>query len=948
MIRAHELYNFFKEYSQKQYPDLIRSIDSSNAFGVHFASQSETMNESLSQIRAQADRDKQTKIKEVNDEKERYAQLMEEANKLNCECVFGTYRRGRYVRTYVKEKCVRCKTIEKAKNIKVDIYECPIPTRQESALAVIFELQMPIEIRCYREILWQFINRPNPQPYNSKYEWLSVRPHSNKLRSFYTGPYNSKLKLVSSPESLTQSHYSTPRPVSSTSLEQYLYENSLQVEISPTNPTTLQNECRTLTPQLTDPDYKHLQFSIDTTEFVQNQVISKVTYCPSRIKSTHFVEFGSFRSGHRLQWWNLLSILECEALSLNEESVVLLIVHSILQNGPMIQNENEVVGSWCPEAHQPLLEDYFVDELIMRLERCLTGCKRNWQNECILIIIIIITIRILNICNNTKINQVTELAMKCRRIGEKWIELISNTIQNLPSNDLDQINQLRDKIVIISTSCLLIFSVNTDRLHGLLSSNEHVISLLKAVTTIHDNMILNKKQVDRSDFMKSLIRWSNRVLVMIQPTLTECLQQTAYQSLNEFTAIYCGRFRNVTMSEGKWQKRTTDVYDGWYDGQYGSHAVAIDCLRGYFLFNGNTIMFLPEKITSNSLFRRIFDNHILEVYSTDSDQRYITKHTYHDDENVVYEFHFNQNISTLVVLEIHTKTNEIFELIPHECFERELADIFVSNYSHWLNRRSQEIEFRSIKFNHPNFLKDKPYILNLKNGFIKTNNVEKTEILICRSSIFFQNLFQKYFIRLDDEPYVYMLCDNISQITEKISSKINATVFIYLSRLGIAFKYDTQSQRIASREYADFFIDENQWFGTLTGLKRGLLLSSISKTHQKEQYYSSRKLIVPFGKISIERVSKNDHQTVTIERTLSIPFLYQYFVFTLNDRLRILQSTDSPTGWLYLALLHAVTSHSLQDFYTGMTGMERAFQLLNSAGCWTDQPFDDLSINIHF
>ncbi|CAF3133364.1 unnamed protein product, partial [Rotaria sp. Silwood2] len=188
---------------------------------------------------------------------------------------------------------------------------------------------MPIEIRCCRDILWQFINRPNPRPYNSKYEWLSVCPHSNKLRSFYTGPYNSKIKLVSSTESLTQSHYSTPRPVSSTPLEQYLYENSLRIEISPTNPTTLQNERRILTPQLTDPDYKPLQFSIDTTDFVQNQVIAKVTDCPSRIKSTHFIEFGSFRSDHRLQWWNLLSILECETLSLNKESVVLLIVHSI-------------------------------------------------------------------------------------------------------------------------------------------------------------------------------------------------------------------------------------------------------------------------------------------------------------------------------------------------------------------------------------------------------------------------------------------------------------------------------------------------------------------------------------------------------------------------------------------------------------------------------------------
>ena len=32
--------------------------------------------------------------------------------------------------------------------------------KHQSALAVIFELQMPIEIRFYRDILWIFINRP--------------------------------------------------------------------------------------------------------------------------------------------------------------------------------------------------------------------------------------------------------------------------------------------------------------------------------------------------------------------------------------------------------------------------------------------------------------------------------------------------------------------------------------------------------------------------------------------------------------------------------------------------------------------------------------------------------------------------------------------------------------------------------------------------------------------
>ena len=41
--------------------------------------------------------------------------------------------------------------------------------------------------------------------------------------------------------------------------------------------------------------------------------------------------------------------------------------------------------------------------------------------------------------------------------------------------------------------------------------------------------------------------------------------------------------------------------------------------------------------------------------------------------------------------------------------------------------------------------------------------------------------------------------------------------------------------------------------------------------------------------------SDNTHPTVTIERKRSTD---KYFVFVLNDRLGILQSTDSPTGWL--------------------------------------------------
>jgi len=494
--------------------------------------------------------------------------------------------------------CQRCTIIQEAHAIKVHIYECPIPSKQESALAVVFELQMPIEFRCYRDILWMFVNRPNPEPQTSMHQWLNIPPHSKKLSQFYKGPQKYKVKLVSSNKSISQSHYSAPRQIASTPSEEFLYDNSLQVQISPTKPTTLSDECGTLTPQLTGSNYKHLQFSVATTQFVQNQVIAELSNCPIRLKSTQYVDFGSFRSGHYLQWWNLLSTLELDSLSMDEESVVMLLMHSLLQYGPVTIDRNALICSWCSESHQPILEDYFVDELISRLDRLLTNCGSNWQNELVLLIIAVILMRIFTLCNSTRTDQVTTLALKCRHTGEKWIQLITENISDASSSNFDQMDELRDKIVIIGVTCLLTFSVHRDRIHYLLSSNQHVISFLKAITTVHDNIILIKKQKNASVFIRNLMRFTERILISIHPTVSEFLQKTSYASLNEFTAIYWAAIGN-NATNGEWKKRNNDIYDGWYDGQYQSNLVSIDCLKSTFLVNRMNIGYLPKKITNN-------------------------------------------------------------------------------------------------------------------------------------------------------------------------------------------------------------------------------------------------------------------------------------------------------------------------------------------------------------
>ncbi|CAF0949279.1 unnamed protein product [Adineta steineri] len=934
MILARTLYDYFQEYSTKQYPELLSHIDSKNAFGVYFAERSEQMVKVLTEIQAQVEQDKNAKRQEVIEEKAKYDELMKQAVELICECETE----------YPYKKCDRCKMVQKANNMKVEIYECPIPSRRESALAVIFELQMPIEIRCYRDILWQFINRPTLVPSNHMHEWLSISPHCGKLSIYNTGSYNRKVKLVSSTKSISQTHYFAPRSVSSTPLEDFLLENSLHVQISPTKPSTFQDECLTLTPQLTDANYRLLQFSVDSTKFVQNHVIAQLSNCSVSMKPSQFVEFGSFRSGHRLQWWNLLSIIELDSLPMNEESVAILITHSLWQYGPMTNDREDLICYWCPESHQQLLDDDFVDELIIRIDHRLDECKCNWQHELVLVILTIIVMRILTICNSTKKTQMIDLALKCRKTAEKWIELISENIHNPSSLECDKIETLRDKLKIIGQAGLLTFSLHIDNIDRMPLSNEHVVCLLKLGTTVQDNLILRKEQIDVNVFMRNLKRFSERNLLLLQPILNQFLQNTSYESLNKFTAEYWAVNKRRNTTNGKWIKRDTDIYDGRYSAQYGSNQVSINCIRGIFSVDKVTIGFLPDKITSNELFIGFFEKQIFEVQPSDTKDTYITKHGYHTDRKVHYEFNYNDSSRRLTIQERHNQTNERFELIPSNCFEKELPDVFISNYNHWMNVNTEEIEFRATRFQDPNFLTDKHYTLAIKTGLITIKNMETIQILINQSSSLFKSLFERYFIRLDDAPYVYMLRDITEKNTEPQFSHI---IHIHLSRLGIAFRYDTHRDLIISREYPDMYINKNQNFGTLTGLNVGLLLLPMTVTYQKNKYSLCRKLIIPYGHAKVKKTLDKIHQTVTIERkVLPRTSLNQYFVFTLNDRLHILQSTDSPTGWLYLALLHAITSNSLPDRYTGMTGMERAFQLLNSAGSWSDQPYDPISLNI--
>ena len=107
-------------------------------------------------------------------------------------------------------------------------------------------------------------------------------------------------------------------------------------------------------------------------------------------------------------------------------------------------NDNLLDSLWCSESHQIILDDDFVDELILRLNRRLLECQDNWQNEVVLLILTVIVTRLFTLCNDSRMSQVLELVLKCRQIGERWITSINECIQNMSSNSFN-VDVLREK-----------------------------------------------------------------------------------------------------------------------------------------------------------------------------------------------------------------------------------------------------------------------------------------------------------------------------------------------------------------------------------------------------------------------------------------------------------------------------------------------------------------------
>lgn len=666
--------------------------------------------------------------------------------------------------------------------------------------------------------------------------------------------------------------------------------------------------------------YRKLQWTLSSTHHFQNQVLASQKDCPIDLTLSEYVAFGSIRSdGHRLQLRNIYRALATEALSFEKESVAVLVLQALWQAGPRSENH------WIRESHEDLTDNIFALEMLDLLSKYLSSQQDNWKHPLKLMVAILIATRILELNDNdTIVNSAVSLLLSSRSVCEHWMKRIQAAKSDCDCKEISQIQSLCTNMVDAGICCALTFyaSPKLKAFPQLWQSRTTSTALsywLNATVNVNNNLVLTTIESHQSaNFRRTFLREMWNIGIKSETLLLQQITKGFSTDMNRFVAnqwpgAQSGNFAQWTSIPKVPQVVHTELMMREESAQTQTNHIQFDIILGTFLVNDMPISGLSDVILNHDSFKRIFGSTCFEVQPI-RNGTFCTRNKYND-----CSYYFKKETEQLIVKEIRSNGDE-FEMIPYKVFGDDIPYILQHNYSHWWNRITQTIEFRPLNFNVHNFSSSDQVQFELNLDTKLLTELKTSRNVIDRLSNCFVKI-SKHLQRLESENYIIAIMDGPE------------TISIELPRMKIQFKLDG-SNEITSHEYVGMKICSDQKFGTLIGLRNGLLL---------EHKDNGEKLVImPHGNIEIE-MGNYSHPIVCIATDINLrdpPF----FIYDVDHRCQQLKARGSFSAWFYLAHLHAVTSHVLPDPFLEMNGTEKSLQILQSAFCWSSEPYDSESI----
>ena len=820
----------------------------------------------------------------------RYRKIKDGAKAMVCQTTFDE---DQDAVLHIPSKCPRCRRLKVAADMSIDKYERPLPEDAVHCAVAVVELDFPSEMVAWRNMTWMLVHdigRSNKAsgslPAERLLKYSGLQQFARKKAS--------SISLASVTKSYTRAHYSKAKfPVE---FDKCVVNNALRYKLWDARSScwlhdqksTPSVHVRCITPLPSGP-YLNLQYAVNATSHTQNHVIAEQRSCSAELSLPEFVSFGSLRAdGERTQWLNIKRELGAQNLQFNAEAVYILFKQAAWQAGSYNNSPYRV-------SHMECEDQAFCHGLLSILERNIESVRPNWKSDNALLLFTTITLRILSLSFRRDIkNMALGLLQKIREVAHSWTEILGQIMHDTTAPEvLLRLQQRRLKSAIL---CKMTFDVDESDLPNLLANANDVCTWILCSNTVQENTGNNVMEL-RRDLQLLLLgdkKLSHRLFRRVRTLVLQGNQGGLDKAIGhiwsgfEPTSAGWTAFRDSPLQ--RWIMNDTEAKPG-----KASQRVLYNLLEGELLVDGVPLGRLPSMYTESESYLRILGAQSIRVFTADMEgMHYMSAQPING-----YTIYFGVRGNDVSIR--FKQGSQIWELVSHRVFSKDLPSAFITDYTHWLDMENGRIEFRP-KTDPWKFSPD--YWRLARGKEPKPELVQGNRKLVdVRSRTF--AIATKIFGALDESEHIHVTLVNDNRLE------------VALPRLDLRFflnaKGDMECYELRK------IVDPDQSLGTLIGLQSRLILcgsEAIARSHD-------RLLIIPEGEISVSRSSS--HVRVNISACNNRVRIFRY---QIDATLQYLRPGADKLGHLYIAYLHALTSHVLPDPFTNRTGTEEALQLL--------------------
>ena len=573
-------------------PSIYANDIASNTFAVAYCTDSSSHQNLNERIENWAKKTREEKKEEFRRNCVRREELLDQIDETTCECY---YKRRR------KQVCRHHRLVKEANSIRIWVNEWPLPRNHLHRWVVIFELDCPPPFCAWRDATYKLL----AEVFAERSTIGSSRQAYGNIRkdelSQYFSDRGQRITLKSSTKSFLKSHYSSRNLP--TSIDEICVENGLTYHLHDGEGWVAnqlgRNDVRSMcTPTLPKGIYRSLQWVVQGTTHMPNEVIARQSECHPELLNHEYDAFGLLRCGNRLQWLNIARELRARNLSFGQEAVNVLILHAVWQAGPS-------EGSVIRQAHFHLAQLGFGKRLIDELGVFWDSIQGNWLEVVGANTLIRLTCRLLSFAVDTEVRrEAVDLLRRARSITLGWtrevVELAGKQI------DQDNLRTLRSRILMLAATCRATYDVDPADLSGMLSSDDDVATAVECAIMIQRNTPPGNAML--SEWTCRLLERDRRLSSELEPELQKLIlasnngiNTAIIQTGYSFTPGT--RWRSKPVPNERWLFMETLA-----SPEKRASNVCYNLLDGLVLIDGSPLGRLPESFTTHETYRRTFGN----------------------------------------------------------------------------------------------------------------------------------------------------------------------------------------------------------------------------------------------------------------------------------------------------------------------------------------------------